>query len=223
MRVAVLIPVLDEEAALPQVLAGLPPGLRVIVCDNGSRDRSAELAKAAGAEVVSWPRRGYGGAVQAGLRHLADAAPDVVVVVDGDHSVDPADFPALLEPLARGEADLVLGDRTALAEPGSMPPQQVWGNVLATTLIRLQTGHRYRDMGPFRALTWAAVQRLGLRDPNYGWNVEMQLKALHAGLRVVEVPVHNRARIGRSKVSGSLRGATAAGAKILWSCWRYRR
>lgn len=223
MRVAVLIPVLDEELALPRVLEELPPEFRVVVCDNGSLDRSAALAREAGAEVVSWPQRGYGGAVQAGLRHLAADPPDVVVIVDGDHSVDPADFPLLLAPLERDEADLVLGDRTRLATPGSMPPQQVWGNVLATSLLRLFTGHRFRDMGPFRAARWAALAGLGLVDPNYGWNVEMQLKAVRAGLRVVEVPVHNRERIGHSKVSGSVRGATRAGAKILWSFWRYRR
>ncbi len=223
MRVAVLIPVLNEELALPRVLAELPAALRVVVCDNGSTDASAALARAAGAEVVPWPKRGYGGAVQAGLRHLRADPPDIVVIMDGDHSADPEDLPALLGPIERGEADMVLGDRTERAASGSMPPQQVWGNVLATALIRAQTGHRYRDMGPFRALSWTAFQALALVDPNYGWNVEMQMKAARLGLRIREVPVANRERIGKSKVSGSVRGATRAGAKILWSVWRYRR
>lgn len=222
MQVAVLIPVLNEEAALPRVLEELPTAFRVIVCDNGSTDRSAALARAAGAEVVT-TARGYGNAILGGLAHLRAQPPDIVVVCDGDHSVDPADFAALLRPIERNEADFVLGDRTRLAAPGSMPPQQVYGNILATSLIHLQSGFRFRDMGPFRAIRWAAIEALRMEDPNYGWNVEMQLKAVRAGLRIVEVPVHNRERIGRSKVSGSFRGAARAGAKILWSCWRYRR
>ena len=224
MRVAVLIPVLNEEAALPHVLRGLPSDLRVVVCDNGSTDRSVALAREGGAEVVSAPRRGYGLALLTGLAHLRRTGPpDAIVICDGDHSVDPNDFPALLEPLLQERADLVIGDRTLLASPGSMPPQQVWGNVLATTVIRLQTGFRFNDMGPFRAIRWASIESLGMEDTNYGWNVEMQLKAVRLGLRIVEVPVQNWPRIGKSKVSGSLRGATHAGTKILWSCWRYRR
>lgn len=222
MQVAVLIPVLNEERALPRVLEELPAAFRVIVCDNGSTDRSAERARSAGAEVVTTPR-GYGNAILGGLAHLRAHPPDIVVVCDGDHSVDPADFAALLGPIQRNEADFVLGDRTQLAAPGSMPPQQVYGNILATGIIHVQSGFRFRDMGPFRAIRWAAIESLRMEDPNYGWNVEMQLKAVRAGLRIVEVPVHNRERIGRSKVSGSFRGATRAGAKILWSCWRYRR
>jgi len=222
VRVAVLIPVLNEELALPRVLAELPAGLRVVVCDNGSTDASAALARAAGAEVVPWPKRGYGGAVQAGLRHLRADPPDAVVIMDGDHSADPDDLPALLGPIERGEADMVLGDRTERAARGSMPPQQVWGNVLATALIRLQTGHRYRDMGPFRAIRWGALERLDMEDPTWGWNVEMQLKALRHGVRVLEVPVRYRTRIGTSKISGTVSGVARAGAKILWACWRYR-
>ncbi len=217
------MPVLNEEEALPLVLAELPAGLRVVVCDNGSTDQSAALARAAGAEVVAWPARGYGGAVAAGLRHLAPSPPDVVVVWDGDHSVDPADLPALLAPLQSGHADLVLGDRTRRADPGTMPPQQRWGNALATSLIAIQTGHRFADMGPFRAARYEALVGLDLVDATWGWNVEMQMKALRAGLRVVEVPVANRERIGQSKISGSVRGSLRAGARICWACWHYGR
>lgn len=223
MRIAVLMPVLNEAEALPRVLAEMPPGLRVVVCDNGSTDESAALAREGGAEVVSWPARGYGGAVAAGLRHLASSPPEFVVIWDGDHSVDPADLPVLLAPLLAGEADMVLGDRTARAAPGSMPPQQRWGNDLATFLIARQTGQRFADMGPFRAARYRALVELGLVDATWGWNVEMQLKALRAGLRVVEVPVANRPRIGRSKISGSVRGSIRAGVRICWACWHYGR
>lgn len=223
MRVAALLPVLDEEAALPGVLAELPAGLRVVVCDNGSTDRSAELARAAGAEVVSWPRRGYGGAVAAGLRHLATDPPDVVVVWDADGSVDPADLDALLAPLARGDADLVLGDRTRHAEPGALPPQQRWGNRWAALLLRLHTGARTRDFGPFRAARYADLVALGLVDPDYGWNVEMHVKALRAGWRVVEVPVRWRVRRrGVGKVAADPRAVLRAGRRITAAFWRYR-
>ncbi|MSQ01104.1 MAG: glycosyltransferase family 2 protein [Myxococcales bacterium] len=222
VRVAVLIPVLDEELALPGVLAHMPPGVRVVVCDNGSRDTSAAIARAAGAEVVTWSPRGYGGAVLAGIRHLASDPPDVIVVWDGDQSVDPADLPTLLAPIERGEADLVLGDRTRLAERGALPPQQRWGNQWASMLLRLSTGHASRDMGPFRAIRYDALVSLAMGDPTWGWNVEMHLKALGAGLRVVEVPVHCRVRVGQSKISGTVRGTVRAGARITWAFWRYR-
>ncbi len=222
MRVAVLIPVLDEELALPCVLASMPAGLRIVVCDNGSRDRSVAIARAAGAEVVTCSQRGYGGAVLAGVRHLAADPPDVVVVWDGDQSIDPDDLPALLAPIERGDADLVLGDRTRLAEPGALPPQQRWGNRWATMLLRLSTGLAFRDMGPFRAMRYDALTSLRMCDPTWGWNVEMHLKALGAGLRVVEVPVHCRVRVGQSKISGTLRGTLRAGARITWAFWRYR-
>ena len=222
MRTAILIPVLNEEQALPSVLAEIPAEMRVVVCDNGSTDRSAEIARAAGAEVVSEPLRGYGGACLAGIAHLRADPPDAVVILDGDHSVWLADLPLLLAPLEEGRADMVLGDRTSLAEPGSLTPQQRVGNAIAASFIRSRTGFRYRDMGPFRAIRWGALLDLGMEDRTWGWNVEMQLKALRSGVRVMEVPVRYRARIGTSKISGTLEGVARAGAKILWACWRYR-
>ena len=221
MRVAVLLPCLNEEAALPAVLAELPPGLRVVVCDNGSTDGSVAIARAAGAEVAREPTRGYGGACLAGLRLLAADPPDVVVIVDADHSVDLTELPLLLGPIKRGEADLVMGDRTVHAAPGAMTPPQRAGNEVATRLIALRTGHRYRDMGPFRAVRWASLASLGMEDRTWGWNVEMQMKAVRRGLRVLEVPVHTRPRIGQSKISGTVRGVARAGAKMLYACWRY--
>lgn len=221
MRVAILVPVLDEEEALPAVLAGLAGRGRVVVCDNGSTDGSAWLAREAGAEVVPWPIPGYGGAVKAGIAHLRSEPPEVVVVFDGDHSCSAEDLDALLAPIASGSADLVLGDRTGLAEPGALYPQQRWGNALAVRLIALRTGHRYRDMGPLRAIRWPALLELDMQDPTWGWNVEMQIKAIRRGLRVLEVPVRTRPRIGRSKISGTLRGVAKAGARITWACWKY--
>jgi glycosyltransferase involved in cell wall biosynthesis len=218
---AVLIPVLNEAAALPRVLAGLPRDVRVVVCDNGSTDGSASLAGEAGAEVVRWPHRGYGGAVRAGIEHLRAAPPDVVVVFDGDHSMYAEDLPALLEPILAGRADMVLGERVTRAEPGSLTPQQRFGNALATRLIRLRTGHRYLDMGPLRAIRWSSLLALEMEDPTWGWNVEMQMKAVKRGLRVLEVPTGYRPRIGTSKISGTVSGVVRAGAKILWACWRY--
>lgn len=226
MQTAAVIPALNEEASLPLVLAALAEaGIeRVVVADNGSTDRTAELARAAGATVVHQPARGYGSACLAGFSHLERDPPDVVVILDADHSVYLEDLPALLGPIQRGEADMVLGDRTRLAEPGSLTPQQKHGNLLATNLIRLVTGHRYGDMGPFRALRWSSLVALEMEDPTWGWNVEMQIKAVKRGLRVREVDVRYRDRhAGESKISGSLRGSLKAGTKILWATWRYRR
>jgi glycosyltransferase involved in cell wall biosynthesis len=221
VRIAILVPVLDEEAALPAVLAGLAGRGRIVVCDNGSTDRSAEFARAAGAEVVPWPIPGYGGAVKAGLAHLRADPPEVVVVFDGDHSCYAEDLDALLAPIAAGTADMVLGDRTALAEAGALYPQQRWGNALAVRLIQARTGHRYRDMGPLRAIRWDSLLTLHMEDPTWGWNVEMQIKAIRRGLRVAELPVRTRPRIGRSKISGTVRGVLKAGARITWACWKY--
>lgn len=236
MTVDVIIPALDEEGPLALVLAGLPrPGAvvgapasgtlrRVIVVDNGSRDRTAQVAAAAGAEVVSEPRRGYGSACLAGIAHAAADPPDAVAFVDADHSDDPAELPALLAPLARGEADLVIGARVPeWREPGAFTPVQRFGNALSAALIRTLWGVRITDLGPFRAITWPALVRLRMRDRDYGWTVEMQTRAFAAGMRVTEVPVrYRRRRLGRSKVAGTLRGVWGAGTKILWTIARVR-
>jgi glycosyltransferase involved in cell wall biosynthesis len=227
VRVAVIIPALNEEESLPSVLADLPsqlPGARVepvLVVDNGSTDNTAQVAASCGAVVLHQPKRGYGNACLAGLAHLSVAPPDAVVILDADYSDHPEDLACVLAPLLSGEADMVLGDRTGLASPGSLLPQQRLGNALATRLIRLRTGHRYRDMGPFRAITWEALSALKMSDPTWGWNVEMQMRAIQQGLRVREVPVRYRPRIGQSKISGTVRGSLKAGGRILWAVWRY--
>jgi glycosyltransferase involved in cell wall biosynthesis len=196
----------------------------VIVVDNGSTDDTAEVARAAGAEVVSEPRRGYGTAVLAGITALEADPPRVVVILDADHSDRPELLGRLTAPILAGDADMVLSDRSRTAAPGALTRVQRFGNRFATALMWVASGHRYRDMGPFRAIGWDALQSLRMEDPTWGWNVEMQLKAVHAGLRIREIPVpYGARRAGESKISGDLRGATRAGGRILWAVGRYAR
>jgi glycosyltransferase involved in cell wall biosynthesis len=225
--VSVLIPALNEEASLPLVLRDLPVGQvnDVLVVDNGSHDHTAEVARAAGARVVQEPRRGYGAACLSGLADLArrpEGPPDIVVFLDADYSDHPEELSYLVRPILDDRFDLVLGSRlTGRREPGAMPPQSVWGNRLACVLMRLFFGARYTDLGPFRAIRWTALEQLGMVDQNYGWTVEMQIKAARLGLRVLEVPVSYRRRIGTSKISGTVRGTILAGSKILYLIARY--
>ena len=220
-RVVVVIPALNEEQSLPLVLRDLPPVDAVIVVDNGSTDATARRAEQGGARVISEPRRGYGTACQAGIRAAEALHPDVLVILDADWSDHPEELPLLTGPVLRDEADLVMGDRTVLAAKDALLPHQRFGNRLATAAMSWVAGHRYRDMGPFRAIRWSALQRLHMSDPTYGWNVEMQLKALRQGLRVLEVPVHYRPRVGQSKISGTVKGSVQAGVKILSAVRRY--
>ncbi len=229
LDVVVLIPALDEEPALPGVLAAIPQvgdGWRlgsVVVVDNGSTDRTADLARAAGATVIAEPRRGYGAACLAGLAHLRVRPPDIVVFLDADRADDSGGLPALLAPILAGQADLVIGSRAlGEREPGSLTPVQAFGNRLAATLLRLLFGLRATDLGPFRAIRWEVLESLGMRDQDYGWTVEMQARAARAGWRVVEVPARYRRRVGRSKISGTVRGVFGAGWKILFTIARVR-
>ena len=223
MRVDVVIPALDEEAALPHVLAEIPRDLvrRVVVCDNGSRDRTADVAREGGAEVVHEPRRGYGAACLRALAHLRDDPPDVVVFLDGDRSDRPEELPRLLDAI-RGGAALVVGSRARGArERGSLTPQQRVGNAIACLALRHLHGAEYTDLGPFRAIRWAALESLRMEDTAYGWTVEMQIKAARRGLVHAEVPVSYRRRIGVSKVSGTVRGTVMASITILSLLARY--
>lgn len=214
-RISVVIPALNEEAAIGRVLAEIPAWVDlVVVADNGSRDRTAAVARKAGAIVVEEPEPGYGAACLAGLEHIADA--DVVVFLDGDYSDYPEDMTALVGPIIAGRYDMVLGSRIlGEREAGALTPQQHFGNWLATSLIRLIWGARYTDLGPFRAISRTALDRLKMADRNYGWTVEMQVKAAELGFRSLEVPVRYRRRIGVSKVSGTISGSIKAGIKIL--------
>lgn len=216
-RVAAIIPCLDEEAAIAGVVrAVLAQGVdEVIVVDNGSADRTAENAAAAGARVVREPQRGYGRACAAGM-HAVCPATEIVCFLDGDGS-DVADhLPALVEPVASGSADFVMGSRLrGRREPGSMTPQQIIAGWLAGRLLRLAYGVRFTDMSPMRALRIEHLRMLGMREPTYGWNLEMQMRAAAAGLRILEIPVdHRRRRGGVSKVSGNWLAGLHAGWKI---------
>jgi glycosyltransferase involved in cell wall biosynthesis len=217
----VIIPALDEEQSIGLVVSELPVSpTSVIVVDNGSRDRTAERAREAGARVVSEPRRGYGQACLAGIAAVGDA--ELIAFVDADHSDYPSQLPRVLAPLRSGEADLVIGSRSlGRREPGAHPWHAVLGTRLSVALMNLAIGTRATDLGPFRAIRADALRRLEMRDTNYGWTVEMQVKAARRGLRVVEVPVDYRPRIGRSKVSGTLVGSVRAGLKILGTILRH--
>jgi glycosyltransferase involved in cell wall biosynthesis len=216
---AVIIPALDEEASVGAVVGAIadPRVGVVIVADNGSTDRTAEVARAAGATVVAAPERGYGSACLAGIAAAlaAPVAPFALAFLDADLADDPAELPLLLDPLYAGDADLVIGSRVARAQPGALTPQARFGNALATALIRFRFGFTYTDLGPFRALTTAALRRLAMTDRGYGWTVEMQVRALKRALRVQEVAVSYRPRVGRSKISGTVRGVVGAGTRIL--------
>ena len=238
MTFAILIPALDEEGPLARVLADLPragdtvplaDGLsmklaRIVVVDNGSRDRTAQVARDAGAEVVPEPRRGYGQACLAGLAWLAKSPPDVVVFLDADHSDDPRELPLVLAPIAAGRAQLVIGSRVLGAhEPGAFTPVQAFGNRLSAWLMKLLWGATFTDLGPFRAIGWEVLMRLRMRDRDYGWTVEMQTRALQQGVESTEVAVsYRRRRLGRSKVAGTLRGVLGASTKILFTIARVR-
>jgi glycosyltransferase involved in cell wall biosynthesis len=223
--VDVVIPALDEEASLPLVLADLPRGRvrRVVVADNGSTDGTARVAAAGGAIVVAAERRGYGSACLAALDYLRrNGPPEIVAFVDADYSDHPEELPLLLAPLSAGRADLVIGSRVlGRRERGALLPQARAGNLVACLLIRLLYGHRYTDLGPFRAARWDALERLGMSDPDFGWTAEMQVKALAAGLTVAEVPVSYRRRVGVSKITGTVTGTLRAGYKILWTVLRH--
>ncbi len=228
MLIDVIIPAFNEQQSIARVLAEIPAELvrEVIVVDNNSSDQTGAVARAAGATVLREPRPGYGHACLAGMAHAfrrpAAEQADIIVFLDGDYSDFPADMTALVQPIVRNEADLVIGSRAlGEREEGSMLPQQLFGNWLATTLLRWFYGARFTDLGPFRAIRREALQRIGMRDTTYGWTVEMQLKAAKLKLRSVEVPVRDRRRIGQSKVSGTVKGTLGAGYKILWTIFRY--
>lgn len=212
-----MIPARNEELALPTVLTQLPVAIeRVVVVDNGSSDATAAVAAAYGAQVVSEPVPGYGRACLAGLAALKENPPQIVAFVDADGSDDLSLFPELFAPVVAGERDLVLGRRVP-AEEGALSFQQRFGHILATSLIRLFWGHRFRDLGPMRVIRWEALERLEMQDRAFGWTVEMQVRALRHGLRTLELDVPYRRRCaGTSKISRTIGGTFRAGSTILF-------
>ncbi|MEZ4964775.1 MAG: glycosyltransferase family 2 protein [Saprospiraceae bacterium] len=225
----VLIPAWNEENALPLVIAGIPKAWvrQVIVCDNGSTDRTAVVAGKAGAQVVSEPNRGYGNACLAGMRYLkarpASEQPEIVVFLDGDYSDYPEELSQVVAPILDGGKDMVIGSRRLGGmEPGAMTPAQRFGNWLAPLLIRVFYGYRFSDLGPFRAIRWESLLALDMQDRNFGWTVEMQVKAAKQGLRCAEVAVRYRKRAaGHSKVSGTVKGTVLAGWKIITTIFKH--
>ena len=197
----------------------------VIVCNNASTDETAAVAAAAGATVVDQPQAGYGSACLAGMDYIkrkgAENQPTIVVFLDGDYSDHPEELPLLVQPIIYENADLVIGSRAlGKMENGAMQPQQIFGNWLATNLIRLLYNYQFTDLGPFRAVRWKSLLALDMKDPNFGWTVEMQVKAAKHRLRCLEIPVTYRRRVGVSKVSGTVRGTILAGHKILWTIFK---
>jgi glycosyltransferase involved in cell wall biosynthesis len=217
-QVSVVIPALNEEANIADVVRRIPREIanEVIVVDNGSDDQTATRAAEAGARVAREPHRGYGRACRAGVR-AASGDSEIVVFLDGDGSDCPELMSRLVEPIVEGKYDFVIGSRSrGRREPGSMNFQQLFAGRVAGALMRLIYGVRYTDMCPFRAIRRSALERLGMREQTYGWNLEMQMRAAKARLRILEVPVDHRRRAGgQSKVSGTFRGTVLAGGRIL--------
>ena len=225
--VDVIIPAFNEEKSIAKVIGDIPALVRhVVVANNNSTDRTAELAIAAGAQVVFEPQKGYGKACLTAMDWIKQQGvqPDILVFLDGDYSDYPQELELLIEPITAGKADLVLGSRAmGEREAGSMTFPQVFGNALATMLMRWMYGAKFSDLGPFRAIHWGKLLELGMVDQNFGWTIEMQIKAHQAGLRYQEVPVQYRKRIGVSKVSGTVKGVIGAGYKIIFTIFKYWR
>lgn len=227
----VVIPALNEEDSLPRVLKDLPSVARVIVVDNGSSDRTAVVAAENGAMVIAEPQRGYGKACLAGLAKIEEIVEaneidvQVVVFADADYSDHVHTIGDLIAPIIIGEQDFVLGSRLlGVRESGAMPFQSVYGNKFACWLMRVFVGrNEYTDLGPLRAIRYSSLKNMEMVDENFGWTIEMQIKALKDRLRIAEIPTAYRKRIGVSKISGTISGTLKAGTKIIYSVWKYGR
>lgn len=221
----VIVPAYNEEKSIHLVVRDIPSELvrDIIVCNNASTDNTSKNAKSAGATVVDQPVPGYGNACLKGIEFIANKQikPDIVVFLDGDYSDYPEQMRDLVNPIVSNDVDLVIGSRaTGKLERGSMTPQQLFGNWLATNLIRLIYSYTFTDLGPFRAVKWSKLVELDMEDRDYGWTVEMQVKAAKLKFNCIEIPVDYRKRIGKSKVSGTIKGTILAGHKILWTIFK---
>lgn len=224
--VKVIIPAYNEENGVGQVIAEIPKHIvsEIIVVNNASTDDTEVAASKAGATVLREPIPGYGRACLKGIQYLrqSEQKPDIVVFLDADHSDYPEELESVIKPILNLQADMVIGSRAlGTKERGSMTPQQIFGNWLATRLLKLFYGVKFTDLGPFRAITYSKLIELDMQDKTFGWTVEMQLKAAKNGLRCVEVPVRYRKRIGFSKISGTVKGTVMAGYKILYTIFKY--
>lgn len=223
----VIIPAYNEEKSIGLVIRDIPKNLvrEIIVCNNNSTDQTAAVARESGATVVDQPRKGYGSACLKGMAYIQakpkNEQPDILVFLDGDYSDHPEEMTQLVQPILEEGVDLVIGSRAlGNMERGAMMPQQVFGNWLATTLIRLFYDYHFTDLGPFRAIRWDRLLEIDMEDPDFGWTVEMQVKAAKYKLKCTELPVQYRKRVGVSKVSGTIRGTILAGHKILWTIFK---
>ncbi len=225
VNIDVIIPAFNEEKSIGHVIDEIPKEWvrEIIVCNNNSKDNTKDVALSHGATVVDQVLPGYGNACLKGLAHIAEKTkrPDIIVFLDGDYSDYPAQLPSLVQPIINDEVDLVIGSRVlGKQEKGSLTPQQIFGNWLATTLISLFYKYKFTDLGPFRAVKYSSLLDINMVDKNFGWTVEMQVKAAKLGMKCIEVPVDYRQRIGVSKVSGTIRGTVLAGHKILWTIFK---
>ena len=221
-RISIIIPAYNEESSIGLVLDALPQEKlhEIIVVDNGSTDATARVAQEHGARVVKEPRKGYGSACLKGIDELD--APDIVVFIDGDFSDFPEEIVLLISPIETGEKDFVLGSRMILPKSQSaLLPQARYGNRLAVFLIKLFFKHEFTDLGPFRAIRYSSLMSIGMKDMDFGWTVEMQIKAVRNGLRIREVPVNYRKRVGISKITGTVLGTFRAGTKIIYTIFKY--
>ena len=221
-RISIIIPAYNEESSIGLVLDALPQEKihEIIVVDNGSTDATARVAQEHGARVVKEPRKGYGSACLKGIDELD--APDIVVFIDGDFSDFPEEIVLLIRPIETGEKDFVLGSRMILPKSQlALLPQARYGNRLAVFLIKLFFKHEFTDLGPFRAIRYSSLMSIGMKDMDFGWTVEMQIKAVRNGLRIREVPVNYRKRVGISKITGTILGTFRAGTKIIYTIFKY--
>lgn len=221
----VIIPAYNEEKSIPKVIAEIPGLVRnIVVANNNSTDQTGNVAQKAGAVVVFESQKGYGKACLTAMDwiKLQDVQPDIVVFLDGDYSDYPHEMLGLIQPILDAKADMVIGSRAlGKREAGSMTFPQVFGNWLATTMMKYIQGAEFSDLGPFRAIAWQKLLDLNMVDQNFGWTIEMQIKAHKAGFRYTEVPVNYRKRIGVSKVSGTVKGVFGAGYKIIFTIFKY--